>query len=68
MKFEYMNQSLPGNVLIDKLEVDFEIINRFQTICTQLAPIPYLDHVELRLLAKEMENMEMPFLDEWKKI
>ena len=33
-KFEDMNQSLSGKIVIDKLAVDFEIINTFNTVCT----------------------------------
>ena len=50
--------------MIDKLVADFEIINAFRTVCAgQLPPISYIDHVELRVSAKEMENMEVPSRD-----
>ena len=64
--FEDMNQSLSGKTLVDKLVVDFEIINTFRTVCSQ--PISYVDHVELRVLDKEMENMELSSVDQWKTI
>ena len=47
-----MNHSLLGKTIIDKLEMDFELINIFRTICTQLPLISYVDNVELRVLEK----------------
>ena len=67
-KFEDMNQSLSEKTVVDKLVVDFEIINTFRTICFQLPPISYVDHVELRLLAKEMVNLELPSMNQSKTI
>ena len=63
-----MTQSLSGKIIIDNLAMDFEIINTFRTICTQLRPILYVDLVELRVSAMEMENMELPYVDQWKTI
>ena len=37
-------------------------------IYAKLPPIYYVDHVELRVLAKEMENIEVPFGDQWETI
>ena len=63
MKFEYMSQSLSGQTMIDNIVVDFEIINTFRAVCSQLPTISYVDHVELWVLAKEMANLELPTLD-----
>ena len=63
-----MTQSLSGKIIIDKLAVDFEIINMFMAIFTQFPPISYVYHVELRVLVKEMKNMELPYLDQCKTI
>ena len=48
--------------------VDFEFINSFRTIGTQLPPISCVDHVELRVLDKDMENLEMPSGNQWNTI
>ena len=48
--------------------MDFELINLFRTIGTQLPPISCVDHVELRVLAKDMENLEMPSGYQWNSI
>ena len=53
---------------MDKLAVDFEIINTFSIVCTQLPEISYVDHGELRVLAKEMTNLELPIVDQWKTL
>ena len=67
-KFEDMNQSLSGKTVGDKLVIDFEMINTFRIVCSQLPPISYVDHVELRVLDKEMVNLELPSMDQWKTI
>ena len=67
-KFEDMNQSLARKLVIDKLIMYFELINTFRIVCTQMPPISYLYHVELRVLTKEMENMEMTYVYQWKMI
>ena len=54
--------------MVDKLAVDFEMINTFIAVCSQLPPISYVDHVELKVLEKEMDNMELPYVDQWKEI
>ena len=63
-----MTQYLSGKNVIDKLAVDFELINTFSTVCTQLPPISYVDHVKLSVMEKEMANLELAFVDQWKKI
>ena len=67
-KFEGMNKSLIGKTIIDELAVDFELVDSFRTTVAQLPPISYVDHVELRVLDKEMEKIEMPSRDQWKTI
>ena len=67
-EFEDMTQNLIGKAIVVKLDVDFELVNSFRTIGAQMPPISYVDHVELRVLAKEMENMELPYGDHWKTI
>ena len=59
-----MNQSLFGKVIIDKLASEFELVNTFKTIGAQLSPISYVDHVELKLLEKEMASLEIPSGDQ----
>ena len=66
--FEDMTHSLSGKVIIDKLEVDLEQVNMFRTIGDKLPPIAYVDHVELRVLEKEMESMDLSSGYQWKTI
>ena len=61
-----MNQSLSGKIVVDKLAADFEIINTFRTVCSQLAPISYVGHGELRVLEKQITNLDLPSVDQWK--
>ena len=65
---EDMTQSFSGKVIIDKLVVDFELVHTFRTIGAQLPPISYVDHVQLRVLEKEMKSLELPSGDKWKNI
>ena len=55
-KFEDMTQSLTWKVIINKIVVDFEILNQFKMISLKLSPIYFVDRVELRVLAKEKTN------------
>ena len=48
--------------------MDFELVNSFTTIGTRLPVISYVDHVEMMVLAKEMENIEIPSRGQWKTI
>ena len=59
---------MTGKVIIDKLAVDFEILDLFRMIGSKLTPISYADHLELRFLAKEMTSNEVPSGDKWKTI
>ena len=61
--FEDMEQSLFGKIIIEKLPKDFEIFHTFRATCAQLRVISYVNHVELRVLAKEMANLDLPTVD-----
>ena len=63
-----MTQPLSGKLIIDKLVVDFELVYSFRMFGAKLPLIYYVDHVELRVLYKEMKNLEVPFGDQWKTI
>ena len=56
-----MTQSLSGKVIINKLAVHFELVNAFRATGSKIPPISYIDHVELRVLEKEMASLELPF-------
>ena len=63
-----MTQSLTRKFIIDNLVMDFEILDSFRMIGAKLSPIDYVDHVELRVLAKEMTNHVVPSGYQWKTI
>ena len=65
-KFEDMQESMSGKTIVEKLYVDFELINTFKATCAQLPTIFYVDHVELRVLAKEMAILELSTVNQWK--
>ena len=63
-----MHQSLSRKTIIEKLSIDFEILDTFIVVCAQLLEISYLEHVELWVLAKEMASLEFPSVDQWKTV
>ena len=63
-----MQQSLSCKTIVDKLSEDFEILHTFRATCVQLPEFSYVDHVELRVLAKEMASLELPTVDQWKTV
>ena len=63
-----MTQCLAGISVIDKLVVDFEILDSFRMIGAKMPPIYQVYFVKLRVLDKEMENIEVPSGDQWKPI
>ena len=63
-----MQQSLCGKTIVDKLSEDFELLKTFRSTCVQLPEISYMDHVELRVLEKEMAILELPTVDQWKTV
>ena len=68
MKFEDMQQSLSRKKIVENLSIDFEIIDTFRATCAQLPTISYVDHVELRVLTKETVGLELPNINQWKKV
>ena len=50
------------------MDVEFELLDSFRTTSDQLPPICYVDHVEMRVLDKEMTNLEMASRDQWNTI
>ena len=63
VRLQHMQQSLLWKKIVEKLSMDFEIIYAFRATCAQFSTISYVDHVELRVLAKEMDTLELPTVD-----
>ena len=55
-----------GKIVVDKLAEDFEMLLNFKATCAKLLDFSYVDNVELRVLAKEMVNLDFPTIDQWK--
>ena len=62
------HQSLSGKTLIEKLAGDFEMLFDFKATCTKLQDFSYSKNVELRVLTKEMINLNLLVVDQWKII
>ena len=67
-KFEYMKQSLSRKVILDKLGDDFELLFALRDMCAWFPNFSYRDHVELRVLEKEMAILDLPYVDQWKLV
>ena len=63
-----LQQCFYGKTILGKLSEDFEILNTFRATCAHLPEISFMDHVELRVLEKEMANLELPTVAQWKTV
>ena len=68
VKLEDMERGLKGEVIIDKLNDDFHVLNQFQLIKSTMPPISYVSCVELEFLSREMMDYEIPFRIFWIEI
>ena len=68
MPFSLMNQSLSDRTIVDKLVDEFEIFFFFKEACAHPQNYSYRDHIELRVLEKEMSTLDLPSTDQWKTI
>ena len=60
VKFQDMEKGLKGEVIVDKLNDDFHVLNQFRLIKSTLASIYNVSCVELELLSREMMDYEIP--------
>ena len=67
-KIDDMQQCLSRNAITDKSSENFEMLFAFRATCAQLPEFSYVEHVELRVLDKEMANLELPTVDQWKTV
>ena len=63
-----MRLSLLGKEIVDKMVDESEIMFTFRATCTRIPDFSYRDHVEMRVLSKEMSTLELPTADQWKKV
>ena len=63
-----MQQSLSGKTIVQKLSEYFEILNTFRATCGHLPEISFVDHVELRVLEKEIVSLDLPIVNQWKTV
>ena len=61
-------QFLSGKAMIDKLVGDFEMLFEFKSTCAKFLDSSYSTNVELKVLAREMINMDLPATDQWKRV
>ena len=67
-KFEGLEENLKGPSLVEYLATNFEILNRFKTVKTELPTMSYATCIDLEILIKEMMDYEIPSESQWKEI
>ena len=53
---------------MDKLSEYFEMLYAFRATSEQLPKLSNMEHLELRVLAKEMASLELPTVNQWKTV
>ena len=66
MPISLMKQLLSDRTIVDKLVDEFEIFFSFKEACVHLQIYSYRDHIELRVLEKEMSTLDLTSVDQWK--
>ena len=66
--FADMHQSLSRKIIVEKLADEFEMFFAFKEACACLQNYSYRDHVELRMLSKEMFTLDLPSTNQWKTV
>ena len=51
--------------MIEKLAGEFEMAFDFKATCTKFPEFSYAENMELRVLVKEMINLDLPAVDQW---
>ena len=67
-KFETLEEGLKGVTLVDKMSIDFKILNQFKIVKLGLPILSYATCIDLEILMKEMTNYEIPSELQWKEI
>lgn len=58
---------MKGATLVDKLSIDFEILNQFKTVKLGLPVMSYATCIDLEILMKEMIDYEIHSELQWKE-
>ena len=67
-KFGYMQQSLSGKIIFDKLTSDFELLFYFKSACARVPETSYPETMELKAQEYDMAVATLPGPDLWKFI
>ena len=67
-KLQDIEKGLKGEVIIEKLKVDFDVLDQLQLIKSTLPPLSYFPCVELEILSREMMDYEIPSRVFWTEI
>jgi len=59
-KFEDMEESLKGPILVEHLASDFEILNKFKIVKVSMPIMCYAMCIDLEILIKVMMDYEIP--------
>jgi hypothetical protein len=59
-KFEDMEESLKGPILVNYLATNFEILNNFKIVKVSMPTMSYATCIDLEILIKEMMDYGIP--------
>ena len=54
--------------MVYKLDGHFEMLFDFKATSSKLAYYSYVENVDLRVVSKEMVNLDLPNVDQWKTV
>ena len=64
-KFQDMEKSLKVEVIMSKLEDDFDILSQIQKMRKDIPPISYADCINLEVMTMEMQSYDLPSKAQW---
>ena len=67
-KFEGMNGGIKGQVIIDKINEEFELLETLMTIKQDLLAIGHSPLIDLDVILKDLFEMTTPIDQQWKDI
>jgi hypothetical protein len=67
-RFEDMEESFKGPSLVEHLDTDFKILNKFKIVKVSVPTMSYATCTNLEILIKEMMDYEIPSDVQWKEL
>ena len=65
---QYLEKSLKGQIIMDKLSNNFDLLTNLKIILKNRHPPSYSQYIELDVLSREMMDYACPTRVEWRSI